>query len=91
MGHACVMDRYAPRIDRFFAWNPQLANEHLEHPYFEVRAVAARHADVFRLVSMVRDPDETVRWSVAQRLPPAVRAKCATIATGRCGFGSRPA
>ncbi len=68
--HACVQDRYARRIDRFFAWNPELANDHLEHPYFEVRAVAAKHADVFRLMPLLKDSDETVRWSVVQRLPP---------------------
>lgn len=68
-GQACVADRYAKRIDRFFAWNPALANDYLAHPYFEVRAVAAKHADVFRLPGLIADPDETVRWSVAQRLP----------------------
>lgn len=67
--HACVCDRYARRIDRFFAWNRHLANEYLDHPYFEVRAVAAKYADVFRLTRLLGDPDETVRWSVAQRLP----------------------
>ena len=39
---ACVEDRYAKRIDRFFEWNQALAKEYLEHPYFEVRAVAAK-------------------------------------------------
>ena len=58
---SCVFDRYAKRIDRFFRWNPGLANDYLEHPYFEVRAVASRSADVFRLVGLMHDPDETVR------------------------------
>ncbi len=31
---ACVADRYARRIDRFFDWNPELANSSLAHPYF---------------------------------------------------------
>lgn len=66
---ACVADRYAKRIDRFFAWNPGLADTYLAHPYFEVRAVAAKHADLFHLPGLLADPDETVRWSVAQRLP----------------------
>ena len=48
MKHACVHDRYARRIDRFFDWNPSLANDYLEHPHFEVRAIAAKFADVFR-------------------------------------------
>ncbi|MHB1229941.1 MAG: 4Fe4S-binding leucine-rich repeat protein [Halothiobacillus sp.] len=65
---ACVRDRYAKRIDRFFSWNPGLAKDYLDHPYFEVRACAVRHADVFHLPSMMDDPDETVRWSTAQRL-----------------------
>ena len=67
-GRACVHDRYARRIDRFFAWHPYLAADYLEHPYFEVRAIAARHAPVFRLPPLLDDPDETVRWSAAARL-----------------------
>lgn len=69
LAKACVHDRYARRIDRFFAWNPALAKEFLAHPYFEVRAVAAKHVEVFYLPRMIDDPDATVRWSVAQRLP----------------------
>lgn len=68
-GHACVHDRYAKRIDRFFKWNPGLGNEYLDHPYFEVRAIACRHADVFLLQRLIDDEDETVRLSVAVRLP----------------------
>ena len=67
--HACVEDCYAKRIDRFFDWNPDLAKDYLTHAYFEVRAVAAKHADVFHLPRLMNDPDETVRWSIAQRLP----------------------
>ena len=66
---ACVQDRYAKRIDRFFDWNSDLAKDYLTHPYFEVRAVAAKHADVFHLPQLMKDPDETVRWSLAMRLP----------------------
>jgi hypothetical protein len=69
LGHACVHDRYARRIDRFFRWNPQLAKEYLGHPYFETRAVAAKYVEVFLLPRLIADPDETVRQSVAQRLP----------------------
>ena len=65
----CVFDRYALRIDRFFLWNPALAKDYLTHPYFEVRAVAARYVEVFRLVRLLEDPDETVRWNAIQRLP----------------------
>src|SRR5512139_2069492 len=68
--HSCVMDRYARRIDRFFSWNPTLANEYLHHPYFEVRAAAAKYADLFHLTQLLSDVDETVRWSAAQRRPP---------------------
>lgn len=70
-GHACLEDVYARRIDRFFRWHPELGDVHLAHPYFEVRAIAARHASVFRLVAMIDDPDETVRLQIALRLPLA--------------------
>jgi len=66
---SCIQDRYARRIDRFFALNPERANAALSHPYFEVRAVAAKYADLFHLSALLNDPDETVRWSVAMRLP----------------------
>ena len=66
---ACVHDRYARRIDRFFDWNPALADDYLTHPHFEVRAIAAKSASVFRLSSLLRDPDETVRWNAVRRLP----------------------
>ncbi len=72
LGHACAQDRYAPRIERFFRTNPGEADAWLSHPYFEVRAVAARHATVFRLTALTRDPDETVRTSVAARVPQSV-------------------
>ncbi len=67
--HACVRDRYARRIDRFFDWNPGLANDYLTHPYFEVRAIAAKSADLFLLPALLADPDETVRWNAVRRLP----------------------
>jgi hypothetical protein len=76
-GHACMQDAYARRIDRFFRWHPGLGDAHLAHPYFEVRAIAARHASVFRLPSLVDDPDETVRLQVALRLPLAQLARLA--------------
>ncbi len=66
---ACVYDRYVRRIVRFFERNPQLANDHLRDDYFETRAIASKHADVFRLPPMLDDPDETVRWVAASRLP----------------------
>lgn len=69
LGRACVQDRYARRIDRFLNWNPHLANELLTHPYFEVRAIAVRYADVFHLPALIDDPDETVRLQLALRLP----------------------
>ena len=69
LGHACVEDRYARRIDRFFRWNPKLATDYITHPYFEVRAVAAKYLDIFHLQRLLHDPDETVRQSVVLRLP----------------------
>ncbi|MDO9315648.1 MAG: 4Fe4S-binding leucine-rich repeat protein [Burkholderiaceae bacterium] len=68
-GRQCMQDVYARRIDRFFRTHPELANQHLAHAYFEVRAIAARYADVFRLPSLMDDPDETVRLQLALRLP----------------------
>ena len=69
LGRACVEDRYARRVERFFNWNPRVADHYLGHPYFEVRAIAARHASVFRLTALIDDTDETVRLSIATRLP----------------------
>jgi HEAT repeat protein len=67
--HICVQDRSPLRIEEFFKTNPELANEFLTHPYFEVRAAAAKHADVFRLTALLNDEDESVRWNAALRLP----------------------
>ena len=67
--HVCVHDRSPQRIEQFFKNNPGLANKFLSHPYFEVRAAAAKYADVFRLTALLNDEDETVRWNAALRLP----------------------
>ena len=69
---ACVRDRYARRIDRFFSWNRPLANDYLDHPYFEVRAVAARIA-AQHLPAMLEDSEQMVRELAEQRLS-ALRA-----------------
>ncbi len=66
---ACVNDRYARPIDRFFARNSGLAPDYLTHPYFEVCAVASTHANRFYLKGLMDHPDETVRACVALRLP----------------------
>jgi len=66
---ACVQDRYARRIDRFFEWNPSLADNYLTHPHFETRALAAKFANAFLLPALLKDPDETVRWEAVRRLP----------------------
>ena len=76
-GHACMQDIYARRIDRFFRWHPTLGDEQLTHAYFEVRAIAACHASVFRLPTLIDDPDETVRLQIALRLPLAPLARLA--------------
>ena len=72
---SCVNDRYAKRIDRFFGTNPGLASQYIDHPYFEVRAVAAKYLDLFQLNRLIHDPDETVRASVALRLPTKMLGK----------------
>lgn len=69
LARTCVLDRHVRRIDRFFQANPELAAAHLGHPYFEVRAMAARHANVFGLPPMLGDTDPAVRAIVVQRLP----------------------
>lgn len=74
-GHACVEDRYARRIDRFFDWNPELADSHVRHPHFEVRAIAAKQADVFLLPALLDDPEEAVRWNAVRRLPARYKLK----------------
>lgn len=76
-GYSCMQDAYARRIDRFFRAHRMLANAHLEHPYFEVRAIAARYADLFQLPRLRHDPDETVRMQVALRLPQRQLAELA--------------
>src|SRR6516164_7169150 len=68
-GRACVRDRRARRVDRFFTKQPELADEYLDHPYFEVRAVAAKYASVFRLPVLLADPEPEVRAVAVLRLP----------------------
>ena len=34
-----------------------------------MRAIAAKHAAVFLLLPLLDDPEETVRWNAARRLP----------------------
>jgi len=69
LGKACVNDRRARRIERFFMANRALADNYLDHPYFEVRALAGRHCNVFRLQRLVNDPEPEPRASAALRLP----------------------
>ncbi len=76
-GHACLQDMYALRIARFFRWHPEQGDRQLGHAYFEVRAIAARHANVFRLASLMDDPDETVRLQIALRLPQQLLGRMA--------------
>ena len=61
--HACVLDRYALRIDRFFRWNPGVAKVYLKHPYFEVRAIAAKYVEVWRSY-LISNSDFSFRISV---------------------------
>ena len=68
-GWACVHDRYAKRIERFFLLNPELADACLSMPYFETRMNAARVASVFRLQRLLSDADPGVRAMAILRLP----------------------
>lgn len=67
-GRCCMQDVSAHRIDHFFRTHPPLANPHLQHPYFEVRAIAVRYADLFSLSALMNDTDLQVRLQVAARL-----------------------
>lgn len=58
---ACIHDRYAKRIERFLDNNPEISDEVLDHPYFEVRAIATKYASIFRLPALLKDPDPEVR------------------------------
>lgn len=66
---ACVHDRYAKRIERFFVLNPELADDCLRMPYFETRINAARVATLFRLPPLLNDEDAGVRAMAVLRLP----------------------
>jgi len=68
-GWACVHERYAKRIERFFVLNPDLPDECLSMPYFETRMNAARVASVFRLNRLLSDEDAGVRAMAILRLP----------------------
>ena len=68
-GLTCVNDRRARRIERFFMAHRSLADDYLEHPYFEVRALAGRFCSVFRLQRLVNDAEPEPRASAALRLP----------------------
>ena len=50
----CLRPLCAP-YDRFFDNNRALAKEFLTHPYFEVRAVAAKYVEVFYLPRLLDD------------------------------------
>ncbi|CAD6561028.1 hypothetical protein LMG28727_07317 [Paraburkholderia kirstenboschensis] len=69
--HECTQDGYARRIERFFRSHPEVTNEQLAHPCFEVRAVVASHADVFCLPPLLGDQDEVGQLELALRLPQA--------------------
>lgn len=68
-GEACVQDRYSRRIFSFFERNPELADQYLGHPYFEVRTLASKHVSVFKLHPLLQDSEPEVRVAAAQRLP----------------------
>uniref|UniRef100_UPI003F999700 4Fe4S-binding leucine-rich repeat protein n=1 Tax=Rhodoblastus sp. TaxID=1962975 RepID=UPI003F999700 len=71
LGRVCVRDVRARRIDKFFSGNPGLAGRYLDHPYFEVRTLAAKHASLFEIARLMSDKEAEVRAMVAMRLPLA--------------------
>lgn len=74
-GRSCIRDRRARRIDDFLKKNIVLANEYLDHPYFEVRAIAARYANIFKLPALFDDPEVDVRVAAVLRLHDAKIAR----------------
>lgn len=68
-GSACVRDRRAKRVERFFGEHPSLADDYLDHPYFEVRAIATKHANLFRIPAQLADAEPEVRAMAVLRLP----------------------
>ena len=85
--HVCVLDRSALRIEEFFNKNPELANEYLTHSYFEVRAAAAKYADVFRLTACWTM--KTNRYAGMRRCVFRTVFFCGSGETRivKCGFG----
>src|SRR6266581_1792532 len=69
--HACVHDRYARRIDRFFNWNPNLANSYVAHPHFEVRWNAARRLPKRLVLRLRTDVHREVRIRIVSLLDDA--------------------
>jgi len=64
-----VLRRYARRIDRFFNWNPDLANSYVTHQAFRGACHRSQTCDIFQLPRFLDDPEEAVRWNAARRLP----------------------
>lgn len=85
---ACVHDRYARRIDRFFDWNPDLARDYVAHDYFEVRACAAKAAEIFLLPAMLDDPRKPCAGTPRGNSQDATFCVCAATRTGRFGSAS---
>lgn len=68
-GDVCVRAESGRQIDRFFRWNPDLAQDYLADPFWERRAIAVRYASPERAHELIDDTDEVVRRAVATRLP----------------------
>ena len=86
LGRICVRDRRSKRIDRFFAANPDEADNYLDHPYFEARVLAAKRATIFLLAPLLNDPEPDVRAMVAHRLPVNRIAALAETPIARCAW-----
>jgi hypothetical protein len=68
-GRACVRDRRAKRVERFFGEHSGLADDYLDHAYVEVRAIAVKYASPFRLPALLADSEPEVRAMAVLRLP----------------------
>ena len=73
-GRACVEDRRARRIDRFFAANPALAERLSGAPVFRGAGAGGRYCNVFRCRACWTIRNRTCAPSAAFRLPLAARS-----------------
>jgi len=58
-------------IGTFLSDHLALANQCVDHPCTEIRAIAAGYVNIFKLSALLEDPDPIVRMVASRRLPDA--------------------